>query len=214
MLDFLAVCIAIFFLIQASEYLFKKKYIGSETSRKLIHMGTGVIVAFTPYFLEWREIQLLSIAFLLVIGVSSKFRVFRSIHSVKRITKGEILYPIGIGICAFLEPANWIFTAAILHLAIADALAAVVGLKWGKRTKYMLLSHGKSMLGSMTFFYVSMAIMFSAYLFVEPENLPDTFLLLIVAPAILTLLENISWYGSDNVTIPVMAIVLLSGLPG
>ena len=193
MLDFLAVCIAIFFLIQASEYLFKKKYIGSETSRKLIHMGTGVIVAFTPYFLEWREIQLLSIAFLLVIGVSSKFRDFRSIHSVKRITKGEILYTIGIGICA---------------------LAAVVGLKWGKRTKYMLLSHGKSMLGSMTFFYVSMAIMFSAYLFVEPENLPDTFLLLIVAPAILTLLENISWYGSDNVTIPVMAIVLLSGLPG
>ena len=57
MLDLLAVCALVFLLIQSSEYLFKKKYIGPEVSRKLIHMGTGVIVAFTPYFLEWSEIQ-------------------------------------------------------------------------------------------------------------------------------------------------------------
>lgn len=214
MFDLLAVCALVFLLIQISEYLFKKKYIGAEVSRKLVHMGTGVIVAFTPYLLDWHEIKILSLAFLAVIFVSSQFKIFRSIHSVKRFTKGEVLYAVGIGICAFLEPANWIFVAAILHLAIADSLAAVVGIKWGKRTSYMLLSHGKSMLGSLTFFYVSMGIMFSAFLFVSPENLPQTYLLLIVAPAVLTLTENISWYGLDNVTIPVMTIVLLSGLPG
>ena len=214
MLDLFAVCFLVFFLIQSSEYLYKKKYIGPEVSRKLIHMGTGVIVAFTPYLLEWHEIQILSIAFLAVIFTSSQFKIFRSIHSVKRFTKGEVLYAVGIGICAFLEPANWVFVAAILHLAIADALAAVVGIKWGKRTSYMILSHGKSMLGSLVFFYISMGIMFSAFLFVSPANLPDAYLLLVVAPAILTVLENISWYGLDNVTIPVMVIVLLSGLPG
>lgn len=214
MLDLFAVCFLVFFLIQSSEYLYKKKYIGPEVSRKLIHMGTGVIVAFTPYLLEWHEIQILSIAFLAVIFISSQFKIFRSIHSVNRFTKGEVLYAVGIGICAFLEPANWVFVAAILHLAIADALAAVVGIKWGKRTSYMILSHGKSMLGSLVFFYISMGIMFSAFLFVSPANLPDTYLLLVVAPAILTVVENISWYGLDNVTIPVMVIVLLSGLPG
>lgn len=212
MLGFFIVCVLVFLLIQLSEFLFKKKYIGPEVSRKLIHMGTGLIVAFTPYFLTWREIQALSIAFLIVIFVVSRFRIFHSIHSVKRVTKGEILYPIGIGICAFLEPAAWIFVAAILHLAIADSLAAIVGQKWGKRTRYNLLSHGKSMLGSLTFFYVSMGILFCAYLFVSPQNLPDTYTLLLVIPAILTLVENVSWYGSDNVTIPVMVIVLLSGL--
>ncbi len=213
MLDLLAVCILVFLLIQFGEYLYKKKYIGPEVSRKLVHMGTGIVVAFSPYLLEWNEIQLLSVAFLGVILVSSQFKIFRSIHSVKRFTKGEILYAVGIGICAFIEPANWIFCAAILHLAIADALAAVVGIKWGKRTAYTLMSHGKSMLGSLVFFYVSMGIMFCAYIFVDPANLPDPYLLLVVTPAILTVLENISWYGSDNVTVPVMAIVLLSNLP-
>lgn len=213
MVSLLVICALVFALIQLSEFLFKRNYIGPELSRKLIHMGTGIIVAFSPYFLDWWEIQLLSVAFLAVILVSSKLRIFRSIHSVKRLTKGEILYPVGLGICAFLEPAPWIFTAAVLHLAIADALAAIVGIKWGKRTSYMLLSHGKSMLGSLTFFYVSMGILFFAYLLVEPENAPKPYLLLIMTPAILTVLENISWFGSDNVTIPVMAIVLLSNLP-
>lgn len=213
MLDLVAVCLAVFLLIQSSEYLYKKKFIGPEVSRKLIHMGTGIIVAFSPYLLEWHEIQLLSVMFLLVIVASSKFKIFRSIHSVKRLTKGELLYAVGIGICAFLEPANWIFVAAILHLAIADALAAIVGIKWGKRTSYTILSHSKSMLGSLVFFYVSMGIMFCAYLFVDPVNVPQTYLLLIVCPAILTFTENISWYGLDNVTIPLMVIVLLSGLP-
>lgn len=210
MLGLLAVCVLVFLLIQLSEYLFKKKYIGPEVGRKLIHMGTGVIVAFTPYFLQWWEIQVLSIAFLAVILFVSRFRIFHSIHSVKRVTKGEILYPIGIGVCAFIEPAAWVFTAAILHLAIADSLAAIAGQKWGKRTRYMLLSHGKSMLGSLVFFYVSMLILLSAKLFVAPVNLPDTFTLLLVIPAVLTLIENISWFGSDNLTIPVAVIVLLS----
>src|SRR3990167_4363793 len=151
MLDLLAVCASVFFLIQAAEFLFKKKYIGPEISRKMIHMGTGVIVAFTPYVLSWGEIQLLSLAFLLVIIVSAKFRIFSSIHSVKRFTKGEFLYALGIGICGFIQPADWVFVAAILHLAIADALAAVVGVKWGKHTRYSILSHGKSMLGSLVF---------------------------------------------------------------
>lgn len=213
MLELTTVCLLVFGLIQVSELLFKKKVIGGEVSRKLVHMGTGIIVAFTPYFLSWFEIQLLSVAFLAVVLLSSKLRIFRSIHSVRRVTKGEILYAVGIGVCAFLEPASWIFVAAILHLAIADALAAIVGIKWGKRTSYQLLSHGKTMLGSLTFFYTSVFIFLGAYYFVAPENLPDIYLLLLVSPTILTILENISWYGSDNVSIPVMVIVLLSGLP-
>lgn len=213
MLGLLLICCQVLGLILIGEFLWKKKIVGVELSRKFIHMGTGVIVAFSPYFLDWWQIQALSVAFLVVILLSSKFRIFQSIHAVKRLTKGEILYAVGIGICAFLEPAPWIFVAAIMHLAIADALAAIVGLKWGKRTRYMLLSHGKSMIGSLTFFYVSVGILLSAYFFVTPGNLPDTYLLLLVTPAVLTVLENISWYGSDNVTVPVMVIVLLSGLP-
>jgi len=210
MLEIGIVCAVIFGLLIVSDLLFRKKLIDSEVSRKLVHMGSGLIIAFSPYYLTWTQLQILSVMLLVVVWAVSRYKLFRSISTVKRSTKGEILFAVGIVICAFIEPANWIFVAAILHLAIADALAAVVGIKWGKRTAYTILSHGKSMLGSLTFFYMSMAIMFYAYLYVHPANFPDLFMALVVVPAVLTVIENISWYGLDNVTVPVSVILILS----
>jgi phytol kinase len=212
MLDVLIVCVLIFCMLIISEFLWRKKLLSAEVSRKFVHMGTGILVAFLPFFVSWSAIQALSVAFLVVIFVSARFKIFRSIHSVKRVTRGEILYAVGIGVCAFLEPASWIFTVAILHLAVADALAAMVGTKWGRRTNYTILSHGKSLLGSMTFFYASMAIFIGVIVFYQGDSLPSNYLLLIVVPTLLTMLENISWYGLDNVTVPIMAIVLLSNI--
>lgn len=210
MIDLLAACSAIFVLLLVCEFLWRTKRIHVETSRKIIHMGTGVLVAFMPFFINYQLIQALSIGFLAVIVVSYRLKVFQSIHAVKRFTLGELLYPIGIGVCAFLEPATWIFTAAILHLAIADSFASMAGHRWGKQTRYMIITHGKSLVGSMAFFYTSMAIFAGAYLLVEHQNLPNAFSLLIVYPFVLTLLENISLLGSDDITIPVAVIILLS----
>lgn len=212
MFSLLFVCLLVFSMLLLSEFLWRKKIVTVEVSRKMIHMGTGVLVAFLPFFMSWKNIQALSIAFLVVILLSSQYKILKSIHAVKRVTKGEILYAVGIGVCAFLEPAPWIFTVAILHLALADALAAVVGTKWGKRTKYTLLSHGKSFLGSLVFFYASMTIFLGVIILQPAEALPSNYLLLLVLPTILTLLENISWYGLDNVSIPLATTILLSSV--
>lgn len=211
MLSILFTCFLIFCLLVTAEYLKQKKKVSVELTRKIVHMGSGVLVAFLPFFTSYKNIQILSFAFLAVILLSAKFNILKSIHTVKRVTKGEILFAVGIGICALLEPADWIFTVAILHLALADALAAVIGTKWGKRTRYTILSHGKSLLGSLTFFYSSMTIFLGVIIF-QPIGIPDYYLLLLVLPTILTFLENISWYGLDNATIPIMCIVLLSSL--
>ncbi len=101
----------------------------------------------------------------LVVLVSHKLKIFKSIHLVDRITKGELLYPIGIAICAFLEPIPWVFTAAILHLALADGMAAIIGTHYGHKTRYTLISHGKSVAGSAAFFVTSFAIFISASFF-------------------------------------------------
>jgi dolichol kinase len=209
----LLACIPIFLLILVTEYLWRNKKIHVETSRKLIHMGTGIIVAFMPFFITYDMIKLLSIAFLAVIFISYKLHILQSIHAVKRVTIGELLYPIGIGICAFLEPAVWIFTAAILHLAIADSVASIAGIKWGKRTRYMVVTHGKSLVGSFAFFVASVLILASTIPFVAPASLPQLSLLLGFAPLVLVLTENLSLLGTDDLTIPVAVIVLLSGLP-
>ena len=200
-------------LLIVVDRLWEAKKIQVETSRKIIHTLTGTYVAFWPLFINWTYIQILSVAFLAVILLSYKLHIFQSIHAVKRITRGEILYPVAIAVCAFIEPPAWMFTAAILHLALADSAAAYVGVKWGKSSHYKIMSHGKSLIGSLSFYLVSFSIMISTMLFVDSANLPSPFWLLAFAPLALTLLENFSWYGTDNITIPLAVIVLLSGLP-
>lgn len=200
-------------LLLVTEQLWRTKKIQVEVSRKLVHMGTGVLIAFWPFIMTWTMIQLLSLAMLVAIIISFKLGVFRSIHAVDRLTKGEILYPIGIGLCALLEPAPWIFTAAILHLALADGLAAIIGVKYGKKTGYTILSHGKSLVGSLTFFAVSLVIFLSAMIFISHDTTPVLFGWFVWSALMLTAIENISWYGLDDITVPVSVIVILTLLP-
>lgn len=200
-------------LLLAAEYLWRSGKLNIEVSRKVVHIGTGIMIAFWPYILSWTAIQLLSLALLAVVLVSYKFHIFKSIHSVKRLTKGEILYPIGIGLCALLEPAPWVFTAAILHLALADGLAAIAGVHYGKKTSYNLLSHGKSLVGSLTFFVTSFLIFVGASLFVSEQTLPLLYGWFLWSALVLTFIENISWYGLDDITVPVSVIIILTLLP-
>lgn len=204
----------IFALLVITEFAWRKKSLRPEVARKIIHVIAGSIVAAWPFFMSWRTIQLLSLALLIVVVVSQRFRIFGSIHSVKRSTRGEILYPIGIGLCALFEPAPWIFTAAILHLAIADGLAAILGTtKWGKRTRYSLGLQTKSLVGTGAFFLASLMIISTSYILLDSPELGGVSaadLLLIAGLA--TFVENISWYGMDNVSVPLVVLFMLSSI--
>lgn len=205
---------AVFLLLLVTEILWRKHKLHVEVGRKIVHMGTGVIVAFWPHFLGWTTIQAVVLAMLAVILFSYKFNIFKSIHSVDRLTRGEILYPVGILICAFLEPAPWVFSVAILHLALADGLAAVVGVHYGKSTRYQIISHGKSLAGSLTFFVTSFLIFVGASFVVSENALPHLYGWFLWSALTLTLVENLSWYGLDDITVPVSVIVILTLLPG
>jgi phytol kinase len=204
---------AVFLLLLVTETLWRKRKLGVEVGRKVVHIGTGVIVAFWPHFLDWTVIQIVSLIMIAAILISYKFNIFKSIHSVKRLTRGEILYPVGIALCALLEPAPWIFSVAILHLALADGLAGVVGVHYGKSTRYQIISHGKSLAGSLTFFVTSFLIFVGASFIVSENALPHLYGWFLWSALILTVIENLSWYGLDDITVPVSVIVILTLLP-
>lgn len=201
-------------ILLISEYLWRSHRVHVETSRKLVHIGTGIVVAFWPYFLSWRVIQLLCALMLLVVLVSFKFHIFKSIHAVSRMTRGEILYPVGIAICALIQPPVWMFTIAILHLSLADGIAAIIGVKHGRKNKYSMFGHGKSVAGSVAFFICSLVIFAVASFVLGDASLPMTLGWFAGAAFALTLIESISWYGLDDITVPVAVIVILGTLPG
>ncbi|HUC89234.1 MAG TPA: hypothetical protein VMR45_00355 [Patescibacteria group bacterium] len=209
MLALLAV-IAVFLTLVFSEYLSRYRGVHSELTRKFVHILVGVFVAFWPFFLSWHQIQLLSLAFLIVIGISLKLNIFKSIHAVKRNAVGEVLFALVIGILAFIVTDKWIFAAAMLHLSVADGMAAVVGLGWGEHNTYKVFGHVKSISGSMAFFFSSIAIML---LYVACSDASASAVNLVWLPIMATAAENLAVEGTDNMVIPLLvALVLMSSL--
>ncbi len=203
--------LGISFLILASEILWQFKILQAEVARKIIHILVGCVISLWPHFISYDAIKLLSIALLIGIFLSRQFNIFSSIHAVKRSTVGEFVYPISIGLCAVLAPAPWIFTAAILHLSIADGLAAIIGTKTNGWTSYRVFGHKKSLIGSGVFFIVSLAIISVSYaVFTQQELIGIAPLAILAISGVATFVENISWYGLDNLTVPLTLVVALS----
>lgn len=185
------------------------RHLHGEFNRKFAHITIGSFVAFWPYFLSPTDIKLLSAAFLVVVALSKYFNIFKAIHSVQRPTWGEFWFALVVGGLAFIVPHHpHIYTAAILEMGLADGLAAVVGTHYGNRHRYSVFGSPKTVIGTLTFFVVSCAIL-AGYAFMSTGVLSLSALLLIAVAA--TILENISVYGLDNLVVPLfMAAALLS----
>ena len=146
----------------------------------------------------------------MVVLVSIKFRVFNSIHAVSRNAMGEVLFAAIIGILAFISTDQWIFAAAMLHLSLADGLAAVIGLAYGEHNSYRIMGRTKSLTGSLAFFFTSVAIMIW---YVSFSGTSPSAVALLWLPVTATIAENLSGEGTDNLVIPLLvALVLTSSL--
>jgi phytol kinase len=199
----------VFILLVVSEILWRLTIVRGEVARKFVHIGVGTFVAFWPYFMSWRQIELMCIAFLTVVFVSRYLHVFHAINGVSRRTRGEIFFPVGIGMSALFTPAPIVFTAAMLHLSLADGLAALVGKYYGSLHQYKVRNYTKSLAGTATFYLVStIIVMLTVVISGTPIAWPIV-PLLVWLPMAATLIENIAVGGIDNVFVPLLVIIVL-----
>ena len=194
-------------LLLVGEALYRRSDTTNEFSRKFVHITVGSFVAFWPFFLRWREILALSAIFLIVVALSKYLNVFNAIHSVQRPTWGEVSFALAVGIVTVLTRDQWIYMAALLQMSLADGLAAVIGSAYGKSTRYKILNHTKSIVGTLTFFVVSVLILL-AYSYYGDVNLAVSLILLLAVGA--SLIENIGIHGLDNLLVPLFIASLLA----
>lgn len=196
-------------VILFGEILHHKKYISGEASRKLIHISHALVVASWPFFVGYWFIVLAELLFVAVVLLARHLGIMPHLRDVKRLSWGEFFFALSIVIIAFIEPSPWIFLAAMLHLGLADGLAALVGRKF-PYGRYVVLSHNKTFTGSLTFAFVSVIIIAAALKFgtIDIAEGVDTYRLLLI-PLVTTLAENTSPYGSDNLTVPLLVTALL-----
>jgi phytol kinase len=209
--NFILVASSVMSFLVFSEYLWRAKYVRGEYARKMVHSTLGVWVAFWPYFLSFRQIQVICVAAFIIALISKKVVIFHAMHDVKRRGLGELLYSVGIGLTAYYFQTPIIFTVAILQLAISDSIAAIIGKKFGKRSSYSIFGTKKSIVGFVAFALSATAIL-SYYVWsgvVLGGNDNRVFIVPLIG-LILALCEVLSPYGTDNLTIPLVCAFLLS----
>jgi phytol kinase len=201
----------VFLLLAVSEFCWHKRWFAndSELGRKFVHITVGSFVAFWPFFLSWNEIRLLSVAFLAVVVLSKQFKVFRAIHSVQRPTYGEICFALVVGALTFITHSKAIYAVSLLQMSLADGLAAVVGVRYGRNNTYHVWGHAKSVVGTLTFMVASLAL-FVGYSVYSTKGLAIGYVGLGAVAA--ALIENVAVLGLDNLIVPLCIGLLLTNL--
>ncbi len=203
----IAIGFCILFLV---ETLHKRGVMRVELSRKIIHMTHGIGVATWPFFVSWHTIVVLELGFLVCVGVARWFKLFGSQHGVNRITWGEFFFLSGIILAILLGAKRWVFVLALLHLALADAAAALVGIRFGKSNGYKVFGQQKSIIGSAAFFVVSALLIAAVFIIAPSDATVISKLPLLLLPFVTTLAENLGAYGTDNLLIPLTVVLFLS----
>jgi dolichol kinase len=192
-----------------TEVITRRESLHAEISRKLVHILSGVAVAFLPLVMSFHEIAILGLVFIPIMLISKKLNLLTAVHNVKRKTNGEIYFPLAVTILAVVFPKLLPFMFGMLVMGISDGLASIAGgyLKWHT---YRCFGASKTMSGSLVFFASSLIIGVILLQSISDLTILLTIIYSTCCAIILTITEAILSRGIDNLVLPVVAAVLFT----
>ncbi len=186
-----------------AEQLYHRLGIAAEHTRKLVHVGAGLLaLSFPSYFNSVEEVLYLCFAFTVILFLSRKLGLLRSIEGVDRHSIGSIAFPLSVMLCysAYgIFDDSRMFYIPMSMLTFSDPLATYAG---RRHPLYVFqFFEGKSLGGSLAFFTSAWMIsMVLLYAFGSPltyDTVSDAF----VIAAVTTMAEILGFDGLDNFTI-------------
>jgi phytol kinase len=171
-----------------------------EWSRKLVHIGTGLVLPIAWATGIAREIAIPAATLVtLLAALNHRFRVLPAVEDVGRHSYGTVAY--GAAITALLwacwpdHPAT--AAAGVLVMAVGDGLAGLLGPIW-RSPSWTVLGQRRSLLGTAVMAAASTAVL---ALLAAMAGGPAWPALVGIAVAA-TLLEQVGVAGVDNLTVP------------
>ncbi|ADR21619.1 hypothetical protein MATR_07500 [Marivirga tractuosa] len=203
--------VSFLFLFGMTELLYHRFKWKVELTRKIAHIGTGIITLLFPILLtsHW-SVLLLSSSFLLLLSLSMRFNFLQSINDIDRTSYGSLLYPISVYGCFYaydsFNQEILFFYLPILTLAICDPIAALAG----KRKPFGKYKRGSKSLSGTLGFMGSCLILSCILMWMLTDLNTFNIILYSAVVAVLTsLTETISGKGFDNLSIPLIVIIIL-----
>ena len=174
-----------------------------ELLRKIIHIGIGPLIPIVQYLKISQITALVITGFMsFLILLNYKYKIFPIIEDVNRKSYGTFFYcfSLFILILFFWNKDPLSLTTGFLIMTFGDGLAGLIGKNFPSKT-WSFFKQKKSLLGTITMFTVSSLILIStSYLGGYAFNLN-----IINIAILVTLLEQISMAGIDNITVPIFS---------
>ena len=182
-----------------------------ELSRKIVHIGTGAVVPLA-WFFEIPFVVALPVAAVITVvtTINHQWRFIPAVEDVDRNSYGTIAYGIAITtlLLLFWPTRADAVSAGVLVMALGDGLAGLIGRNVAS-PKWVLFGQTKSSVGTMTMAVVSGLVLIGLARWSGADlSLPAALGMVAMA----TGLEQLSWGGLDNLSVPLSVGVLWSQL--
>ena len=182
-----------------------------ELSRKIVHIGTGAVVPLA-WFFEIPFVVALPVAAVITVvtTINHQWRFIPAVEDVDRNSYGTIAYGIAITtlLLLFWPTRADAVSAGVLVMALGDGLAGLIGRNVDS-PKWVLFGQTKSSVGTMTMAVVSGLVLIGLARWSGADlSLPAALGMVTMA----TGLEQLSWSGLDNLSVPLSVGVLWSQL--
>ncbi|MFQ5400905.1 MAG: diacylglycerol/polyprenol kinase family protein [Anaerolineae bacterium] len=207
----------IFGVIGGAEALRRRRQYSSDFTRKVIHISVGMmswalhLLFDTPWFFVAA-----CAAFMLLNFLDWRYGFFAAMASSDRANLGTVYFPLAMSVAAVLfwdHPP--LMVAALMPLTWGDGLAPVVGRAYG-RHPFQVHTSKRTVEGSAGFFIAALLATWLALWGMggTPQVTPAAaFLPALVVAGVGTLVEAVTIWGLDNLTITAAAGLVLASWP-
>ena len=202
----------VFAMIGSAEALRSWRKYSVEFTRKFIHIAVGMWAFGTVLLFERGTFAIVPpLAFVAINALSYWRGTFKAMETGEKGQLGTIYFPISFAVLLWLLWGRpHLLVASLMPMTWGDALAAIVGRRIGQR-RYTIAGSTRSLEGSAVMFLAGWIAMLVPLLLLAPAPLaPATAMGIATTTALgATVIEAISPWGIDNLTVPAISALLL-----
>jgi phytol kinase len=202
----------VFAMIGIAEGLRKWRGYSVEFTRKSIHVAVGMWAYGTALLFERHAFAIIPPLVFVAINTFSYWQgTFKAMETGEKGQLGTIYFPISFAVLVWLLwDRPHLLVASLMPMTWGDALAAVVGRRIGQH-RYTVAGSTRSLEGSAVMFLVSWAATLAPLLLLTPAttNLVAVAGIAAVTSLGATIIEAISPWGIDNLTVPAVSALIL-----
>lgn len=205
-------------LVGGLSWLRRSGRLHPEVARKLLHVGMGLTCLTFPWLFP--DPRAFAVAFGIVVAVLLGLRIAQSqgasagaaLHDVARRSYGELCFAAAVaGLYAFGRDDPVLYVAPLAVLTVADALAALSGVFYGKARFTAGGGAHKTWEGTAVFFLTAFVVLHVSILLLTDVDEASSLSIALALALLATATEAASWDGLDNFFLPLVIAIHLYG---